>query len=103
MGKEKVANKLTCEAINLLFSMFESPEYPKSLSESLFESWFETGRSSRIPYTYLLIVWDEIEGKYLPVFVENRNEIEGYERYGASPATQTVIAAYDLYSEGRVL
>lgn len=82
--------------------MFDSPDYPKSLSESLFESWFELGRSSRIAYAYLLIVWDEIEGKYFPVFVEKRSDIDSYEKYGKSPATQTLIAAYDLYSEGRI-
>jgi hypothetical protein len=84
------------------FPMFDSPDYPKSLPESLFESWFETGRSSRIPYAYLLVIWDEIEGKYLPVFVEKRADISSYDRYGESPATQTLVAAYDLYSEGRV-
>lgn len=82
--------------------MFDSPDYPKSLPESLFDSWFEQGRSSRIPYAYLLIVWDEMEGKYRPVFVEKRIEIEGYEKYGQSPATQTLVAAYDLFSEGRI-
>lgn len=82
--------------------MFDSPEYPESLSESLFESWFEIGRNSIIPYAYLLIVWDEIEGKYLPVFVEERGDIVSYEKYGESPATQTLVAAYDLFSEGRV-
>ncbi|OYX17474.1 MAG: hypothetical protein B7Z16_10135 [Algoriphagus sp. 32-45-6] len=82
--------------------MFDSPEYPESLSESLFESWFEIGRNSIIPYAYLLIVWDEIEGKYLPVFVEERSDIISYEKYGESPATQTLVAAYDLFSEGRV-
>lgn len=82
--------------------MFDSPEYPESLSESLFESWFEIGRNSIIPYAYLLIVWDEIEGKYLPVFVEERSDIISYEKYGESPATQTLVAAYDLFSEGRI-
>ncbi len=82
--------------------MFDSPEYPQSLPESLFESWFEIGRRSIIPYAYLLIVWDEIEGKYLPVFVERRGDIGGYEKYGESPATQTLVAAYDLFSEGRI-
>lgn len=82
--------------------MFDSPDYPKSLPEALFESWFERGRKSKIPYAYLLIVWGEIEGRYAPVFVEKRVDIESYERYGESPATQTLVAAYDLYSEGRV-
>jgi hypothetical protein len=82
--------------------MFDGPDYPKSLDESLFESWFETGRASRIPYSYLLIVWDEVEGKYFPVFSESRAEIERFERYGGSPVRQTLVAAYDLYSESRI-
>lgn len=82
--------------------MFDGPDYPKSLDESLFESWFETGRASRIPYSYLLIVWDEVEGKYFPVFSESRGEIERFERYGESPVRQTLVAAYDLFSESRV-
>jgi hypothetical protein len=89
--------------INFLFSqMFDGPEYPKSLDESLFESWFELGRSSRIPYAYLLVLWDELEGKYIPVYVEERRAIEAFAKYGESPVSQTLIAAYDLYSEGRV-
>jgi hypothetical protein len=62
--------------------MFNSSEYPKSLEESRFTTWLEQGRASRIPYTYLLIIWDELEGEY--------------------PAQQLLVAAYDLYSESRV-
>lgn len=83
--------------------MFDSPDFPRSLDEALFDSWLEIGRASKIPYSYLLIVWDEIEGKYLPFFVQNRSEIEGYEKYGDSPARQLLVAAYDLYSESRVV
>ena len=82
--------------------MFESPEYPKSLKETQLEAWFEAGRASRIPYAYLLIIWDEIEASYLPVYVENRSEIQSYEKYGHSPARQLLVAAYDLFSESRV-
>ncbi|OOG76859.1 hypothetical protein [Algoriphagus sp. A40] len=82
--------------------MFDSPDFPRSLDEALFESWFEVGRESKIPYAYLLILWDEVEGKYFPVFAENRGEIQGYEKYGDSPVRQVLVAAYDLYSESRV-
>lgn len=82
--------------------MFDSPDYPKPLNEAIFESWFEEGRACKIPYVYLLIVWDEIEGIYMPVFVEKRTEIESFEKFGESPASQTLVAAYDLYSESRV-
>lgn len=83
--------------------MFDSPEFPQSLDETLFNTWLEIGRKSRIPYAYLLIVWDEIEGNYLPFFAENRSEIEVYEKYGGdSPARQLLVAAFNLYSESRV-
>jgi hypothetical protein len=85
-----------------LFNMFNSSEYPKPLDESLFNTWLEQGRASRIPYAYLLIIWDELEGEYLPVFVEKRADLMSYEKYGTSPAQQLLIAAYDLYSESRV-
>jgi hypothetical protein len=83
--------------------MFDSPEYPASLNEATFEFWLEDGRASKIAYAYLLIVWDELESKYFPVYAESRSEIHGYERYGDSPARQLVVAAYDLYSESKVL
>jgi hypothetical protein len=85
-----------------LFNMFNSSEYPKPLDESLFNTWLGQGRASRIPYAYLLIIWDELEGEYLPVFVEKRADLMSYEKYGTSPAQQLLVAAYDLYSESRV-
>ena len=83
--------------------MFDSPDYPAALDEALFESWFEMGREAKISYAYLLIVWDEIESRYLPVFVESRSEIDSYEKYGTSPVPQLLVAAYDLYSESKVV
>ena len=82
--------------------MFNSPEYPKSLSETQFMTWLEKGRASKIPYEYLLVLWDDLEQEYLPVYVENRAAIKGYEKYGCSPAQQLLVAAYDLFSESRV-
>jgi hypothetical protein len=85
-----------------LFNMFNSSEYPKPLEESLFNTWLEQGRASRIPYAYLLIIWDELEGEYLPVYVEKRADLMSYEKYGTSPTQQLLVAAYDLFSESRV-
>lgn len=82
--------------------MFDSPDFPRSLEEREFESWLERGRESKISYSYLLVIWDELEGKYFPEFVENRSEINRYERYGDSPDRQSLVAAYDLYSESRI-
>jgi hypothetical protein len=83
--------------------MFDSPDYPQTLDESLFDTWLEKGRSSKIPYAYLLIVWDELETEYLPVFTEDRQEIKQFARYGSSPENRLLVAAYDLYSETRVV
>ena len=82
--------------------MFEGLKFPKSLDESLFDSWMEAGRASPISYCYLLIFWDELEEKYLPGYALNRGEIAEHEKYGYSPAMQLLVAAYDLYSESRV-
>ena len=82
--------------------MFDSPDYPTSLDENLFDAWLEKGRESKIPFAYLLIIWDEIERKYDPLYVETRDEIAEYPRYGQSPENRLLVAAYDLYSGGRV-
>lgn len=89
-------------ALNLISHMFESPDFPKSLDESIFESWLESGRSRRIPYAYLLVIWDELEANYFPIYAEERSEILEYERMGQSSGRQTLVAAYDLYSESRI-
>jgi hypothetical protein len=83
--------------------MFNGPDYPQTLDESLFDEWLEKGRDSKIPYAYLLIVWDELDAKYRPVYTENRRDIQQYARYGQSPEHQLLVAAYDLYSEGRII
>lgn len=83
--------------------MFEGASFPKSLDEQVFENWLESGRQSRIPYNYLLIIWDDIEGEYQPVYAESRGDIAGYERYTNTPGRQLLVAAYDLYSESRIV
>ncbi|MDN3204547.1 hypothetical protein QVH07_10325 [Algoriphagus sp. C2-7] len=82
--------------------MFDSRDYPKPLDESIFESWLEQGRESKISYAFLLVIWDEGEQDYLPKFAETRDEIAEYERLGESYGRQALVAAYDLYSEGKI-
>lgn len=83
--------------------MFDGPDYPKSLDESLFDEWLEKGRASVIPYAYMLVIWDELDGRYLPIFVESRGDLQHFARFGESPENQLLVAAYDLYSETRVM
>jgi hypothetical protein len=82
--------------------MFESPDYPSPLNESIFNTWFEKGRASKIPYAYLLVLWDELDTRYFPVFIENRKEVEEYKLKANSPGHSRFIAAYDLFSETRI-
>lgn len=40
--------------------MFEGLNYPQPLDGSLLDEWLEKGRVSKIPYAYLVIIWDEL-------------------------------------------
>ena len=80
--------------------MFDGSGFPKSLDEELFDSWLENGRQSKLTYNYLLIIWDELESAYKPVYVESREEVYDYT---TSPGRELLIAAYDLYSESRII
>ena len=79
--------------------MFDGPDYPKSLNEEVFTTWLENGRTSRIGYLYLLIIYDDYETSYRPVYVSDRQEIASYRD---SRSRERFIAAYDLYSESRI-
>ena len=79
--------------------MFDGPDFPQSLHEEVFNLWLENGRESKIGYHYLLIIWDAYESAYHPVYVEDRNEIGTY----TTSNRERMIAAYDLYSESRIV
>lgn len=83
--------------------MFDGSSFPKSLSESTFDEWLENGRESKIGYSFLLIVWDEMEDDYRPVYLEERVKIAEFERYDSSRSRESLVAAYDLYSESRIV
>jgi hypothetical protein len=80
--------------------MFESPDYPKSLDEEVFNLWLENGRQAKVGYSYLLVLWDEYESAYQPAYVAHREEIKTYK---TSRSRERFIAAYDLYSESRIV
>jgi hypothetical protein len=83
--------------------MFEGPDFPKSLDEEAFSLWLEKGRLSKIGYHYLLIIWDEYESAYRPVYAEHRNEIGQYQKHKTPVGGERLVAAYDLYSESRIV
>jgi len=82
--------------------MFDGADFPKSLAEEEFNSWLEHGRQSKIRYNYLLVVWDAYESAYRAVYAEHREEIEAYEPYQRATGRESLVAAYDLYSESRI-
>jgi hypothetical protein len=84
-------------------AMFNGSDFPKSLDEEVFNLWLENGRQSKIGYNYLLIIWDGYESTYRPIYAEHRDEIGQYEPYQSSTGRESLVAAYDLYSESRVL
>lgn len=82
--------------------MFEGPEFPKPLDETVFNDWLEDGRQQMLRYNFLLIVWNELEREYLPIYVEEREKIEEYEKYPGVLGHESLVAAYALYSESRL-
>lgn len=82
--------------------MFNGPDFPKSLEEDTFNRWLENGRLDKSGYNYLLIIWDEYDAQYRPVYTSDRNELDRYQAYRSSVGRESLIAAYDLYSESRI-
>jgi hypothetical protein len=82
--------------------MFDGPDYPKSLNEEQFDTWLEKGRMSKMGFNHLLIIWNELESQYQPVYSENRDTINQYDPYGSSMGQESLVAAYNLYSESRI-
>lgn len=82
--------------------MFEGSEFPKSLDEDVFDAWLQSGRQHRLSYKYLLVIWNELEMEYQPVYIEDREMIKQYAR-DKNLGTEVLVAAYDLYSESRVV
>ncbi len=83
--------------------MFDGSDYPGSLDEGLFEDWLDKGRHSKIPYSYLLIVWDSLYERYQPAYIEHRSQIDSYEHHPYATGQEALVAVYDLYSESRII
>lgn len=79
--------------------MFESLHKPKALDEDLFENWLEQGRESLLGYQYLLVIWNDLDTEYQPIYLSSRAELHDYQGSQA----EIPVAAYDLYSESKVM
>ena len=83
--------------------MFNGPDSPKPLDEDVFNTWLENGRQSKVGYSYLLLIWDSYDTEYRPIYAAHRDEFAEYERYSVSTGRESLVAAYDLYSESRIV
>ncbi len=82
--------------------MFENLDFKNSLDEDRFENWLVEGRASKIRFNYLVILWDEIEKDYRAVYLMERSELASY-NVDARHVGDVFVAAYDLYSESKIM
>jgi hypothetical protein len=80
--------------------MFEGPDFQKALDEEVFNRWLANGRLSNLGYKYLLIVWDDYDSDYHPIYLSHRDEVNAYR---TPRSRERFIAAYDLYSESKII
>jgi hypothetical protein len=52
----------------------------------------------------MLVVWDDVENEYRPVYAESRDHIKALKlgNYGDTVEQESVVAVYDLFSEARI-
>ncbi|WP_372530118.1 hypothetical protein [Ekhidna sp.] len=82
--------------------MFENLKFLLPLEETRFEEWLEAGRKSKLSYTLLVVLWDEMEKDYRPVYLTDRNDLEKYQDDRGN-ISDVFVAAYDLYSESKIV
>ena len=82
--------------------MFENLHFQYSLEEERFDEWLEEGRDSKIRYGYLVVLWDEMEKDYRPIYLTERSDLEKYQD-DRSNISDVFVAAYDLYTESKIL
>ena len=83
--------------------MFDGPGFPKALDEEVFSRWLENGRQSKMGYNFLIVLWDGYESAYRPVYATHRDEIHQYQTFQSSTDRESLVAAYNLYSESRIV
>ncbi len=81
--------------------MFESADDGRSLSEEVFESWLDKGRSAKIGYEYLIIIWNQWDRDFQPIYKETREQVKAC--LGHLDTNEELVAIYDLYSESRLV
>ncbi len=80
--------------------MFESFGNGKSLDEDLFDEWLEKGRENKIGYQFMLVTWTVQDEDFKPIYFLNREDLMSFRADGIQ---EKAIAAYDLFSESRIM
>lgn len=82
--------------------MFENFNFSLPLDEERFDNWLAQGRESKLGFSHMAILWDEIQKEYRPVYLTGRTEIAKYQN-NPSMVNDVIVAVYDLYSESKIL
>jgi len=80
--------------------MFGSMGFRKELDESIFEEWLEKGRNQLVGYKIMAVSWETIEEEFQHNYFFDKEQLNDFVN---EKGTSVFIAAYDLYSESRLL
>ncbi len=80
--------------------MFGSMGFGKELDETIFEEWLEKGRNQLVGYKIMAISWETIEEEFQHNYFFDKDQLNDFVH---EQGTSVFIAAYDLYSESRLL
>lgn len=86
----------------LIINMFENLKFPIPLEESRFDEWLVQGRASKIRYNYMVVLWDDSEKDYRPVYLVERADLERYVN-DTNNVSSVPVAGYDIYSESKIM
>ncbi|MCR9249291.1 MAG: hypothetical protein NXI20_02670 [bacterium] len=78
--------------------MFETST-EKSLDESVFDQWLEDGKNRMLGEQYMLVIWNELELEFSPMYVVNKSDIN---TSLSASIHERILGAYDLYSGSRI-
>ncbi len=82
--------------------MFENLHFSTPLNEERFDDWLVQGGESKIRYSHMIVLWDEMEKDYRPRYLTERAELTKYQD-NPSMVGDVMVAAYDLYTESKIL
>lgn len=80
--------------------MFGSRGFGKELDETIFEEWLEKGRNQLVGYKIMAVSWETTDEEFQHNYFFDKEQLNDFVNENS---TSVFIAAYDLYSESRLL